>query len=61
MQPRIMRGIHDGAAADGVEIQYFDRRVIVVDRIIRGPSPPVRAGGKVVTEQRAQLPSQSEH
>ncbi len=52
MQPGIVPGIHDGAAADAVEIHHLDRRVVVVDRIVRRPRPAVRAGGEIVVQPR---------
>ena len=34
MQARKMRRVHDGAAADAVEVHHLDRRIVVVDRIV---------------------------
>ena len=43
MQPRPVRGVHHGRAADAVEVHHLDRRVVVVDRIVLGPAADVRA------------------
>jgi hypothetical protein len=52
VQPRIMRRVHHGRAADGVEILHLDRRVVVVNRIVGGPLADVRAGGVVAEHPR---------
>ena len=56
MQPGIVPGVHDRAAAHGVEIHHLDGRVVVVDRIVRRPRPPVRAGGEIVVQPRLPVP-----
>ena len=52
MQPRPMRGVHDGRAADGVEVHHLDRRVVVVDRIVLRAAADVRAGRPLAVELR---------
>ncbi len=52
MQPRPMRRVHDGRAADGVEVHDLDRRVVVVDRIVLRAPADVRAGRPLAVELR---------
>ncbi len=52
MQPRPMRGVHHGRAADGVEVDDLDRRIVVVNRVILGPLADVRARRPVAVELR---------
>ena len=56
VQPGIVPGVHDRAAAHAVEVHHLDRRVVVVDRIVRRPRPPVRAGGEIVVQPRLPVP-----
>ena len=56
VQARIVRRVHDGAAADAVEVQHLDRRVVVVDRIVGRPCTPVRAGGEITVHPRLPIP-----
>ena len=56
VQARIMRRVHHGRAADGVEVHHLDRRVVVVDRIVAGPLPDIRAGGVVAEHARLVVP-----
>ena len=53
---RKMRGVHDGAAADAVEIHHLDRRIGVVDRIIGGPRPAVGIDGEIAEQARFPVP-----
>ena len=52
VQPRPMRGVHHGRAADAVEVHHLDRRVVVIDRIVLGPAADVRTGRPVTVELR---------
>ena len=52
MQARKMRGVHDGAAADAVEIDHLDRRVGVVDRIVGRPGAAVGIDGEIAEQPR---------
>ena len=57
MQARIVRRVHDGRAADAVEVDDLDRRVVVVDRIVGYPRAAIGAGGKIAEESRLPIPS----
>ena len=52
MQARIVRGVHDGAAAHAVEVHHLDGRVGVVDGIVGLALAAIGAGGKVAEEAR---------
>ncbi len=54
---REMRRVHDGAAADAVEIHHLDRRIGVVDRIIGGPRPAVGIDGEIAEQPRFPVPA----
>ena len=56
VQARIMRRVHHGRAADGVEVHHLDRRVVVVDRIVARPLADVRTGGVVAEHARLVVP-----
>ena len=56
MHAREMRRVHDGAAADAVEVGHLHRRVVVVDRIIGRPRPPVRADVEIGVSPRLPVP-----
>ena len=43
VKPRKMRRIHDGRAANAVEVHNLDRRVVVINGIILGPGANVGA------------------
>src|SRR5579859_1047371 len=47
VRTRIVRGVHHGGAADGVEVHHLDGGVVVIDRVIAGALADVRAGGIV--------------
>ena len=52
VQPRPMRGVHHGRAADAVEVHHLDRRIVVIDRIVLGPAADIRAGRPVAIKLR---------
>ena len=54
---RKMRGVHDGAAADAVEIDHLDRRVGVVDRIVGRPRAAVGIDGEIAEQARLPVPA----
>ena len=56
VHPREMRREHDGAAADRVEVGDLHRRVVVVDRIVGRPPPPVRADVEIAVSPRFPVP-----
>src|SRR5438874_6477075 len=57
MQAREMRRVHDRAAANAIEVDDFDRRVVVVDRVILGPGTDIGARGEVAEEARLPVPA----
>ena len=59
MQPRPVRGVHHGRAADAVEIHHLDRRIVVVDRIVLGPGADVRARRIIAIEARLPVPARA--
>jgi len=52
MQPREMRRVHDGAAADAFEVHDLDRRIGVVDRIVGRPRAPIGTDGEIAEQPR---------
>ena len=57
VQPRKVRGVHDGAAADAVEVHDLDRRIGVVDRIIGRPCAAIRTDREIAEQPRFPIPS----
>ena len=57
MQARKMRGVHDGGAADAVEVHHLDRRIGVVDRIVGRPRAAVGIDGEIAEQPRLPVPS----
>jgi len=52
MQAREMRRVHDGRAADAVEVDDLDRRVVVIDRVVFRPSADIGARRIIAEEPR---------
>src|SRR5579862_3222241 len=50
VQARVVRGVHHGGAADGVEIDDLDGGVVVVDRVVAGALADVWAGGVIAED-----------
>ena len=53
---REMRGVHDGATADAVEIGDLHHRVIVVDRVVGHPAAAVGGDGEIIETPRLPVP-----
>ena len=52
VQAREMRRVHDGAAADAVEVHDLDRRIGVVDRIVGRPRAAIGTDGEIAEQAR---------
>jgi len=54
MQPRPVRGVHHRRAADAVEVDDLDRRVVVIDRVVLGSAANVWTRRPVAIEFASQ-------
>ena len=54
---RKVRRVHDGAAADTVEVHHLDRRIGVVDRVVGRPGAAVGIDGEIAEQPRLPVPA----